>query len=488
MRNEWNRNWIVGGLLAIVIGSMGTSAWAREKPGPREMKKTPAPPTFKAVWYNPSQPEPKRIYPLAVILASKDFPVGPEDFWIQTLWRRNYCAVVLTVPNDDWSSVRVDHLQSRIASFPKKVVADPDRVLLIGQGATGSLALRWLEGDPQSICGAVLISSTPMEIIPAGGFALWSPRKEAWSVPIWAVAGDSSDDSIVTLGMWRKLAQTAPDEASLTIDVRLGKKGGHLQPDEEITSWLTSITEGKKPAVGPDRQAEAIQKKNAPFASSMRKLLEKPVAAVGAAGGPLTKTEGPMRISLSIPQGWVRHDAGEIAYKPSETVTNPEGKKHTVPASPYVQVRLIPRILGAKRYALISVAGPAVGGPRAADVLDRCEDRLVRKGYYPFVVDRWTQGSREVRLAAVLFARSGKWIQWLAVYGASDAKGDPAVSPLVMLMTPSQTPQMESLAHVFGQLQQSVKVSWIGPKPKPKPSGAKSGAVPKGRPEPIREP
>ena len=143
----------------------------------QQLARQAAPPTLDVTWYRPHEERKGKMNPVAVVLASKAFPVSTKDFWVRTLWQENYCTLVLTTESDkNWGAIRTTSVMKEIADIPEEVPADPNRLLLIVDTHTGRLAMRMLDTFPNRIIGVVFISFTPVQITPMGP-GLWQPGR-----------------------------------------------------------------------------------------------------------------------------------------------------------------------------------------------------------------------------------------------------------------------------------------------------------------------
>ncbi len=314
------------GVVILAVGSLSAvSAPAEENRNTtssnlrEELVRSAAPVELKSTWYGPRKVQKGKTYPLAVLLASRRFPVTKEGFWIRTLWEQNFCTLLLTSNSKSWSTVRVKQVLEKISARPGELPADK-RLLLVADAETGPLALRMMDGLADRIVGVVLISVPPLEIT-ATGPALWSPRPEVWKVPVWCVVGTRPKDAARLLEMWRKVACFAPPQAPLTIDPRMGRGIGHILPDEAITNWLNRIAAGEKPPRGPDRQVQEEMKQFGSVAQAIRKCMENPPGAAEV-GQKISKEEGPFIASIVASKGWVRDKQGEKPYNPKGLQAN----------------------------------------------------------------------------------------------------------------------------------------------------------------------
>jgi hypothetical protein len=407
---------------------------------------------LKATWYPPRKIVKDVKNPLAVLLASPKFPVTNNDYWVQALWRLNFCTLVLQSETPDWSNVRVDHAMKEIVRCPQRVNIDPKRVLLVADKTTGGLAIRWMDGYP-GLAGVVLISTPPVERT-AHGLTLWTPRKETWGVPIWTVVGTNPTGAAGVLGMWRKLAGKAPANASLTIDTRLGRGGGFLLPDEAIENWLETIAADKRPASGPDRQAEEQKKQYISIAEALRKQMVDSAAAAAPSSEQATKKDGPFTITVSIPDGWRRIEKRERAYNPDSRQTDSLGKPIKTGQNPFAEIYLSPQL---KRPFFVRVCA-AKWDQNAAKLLNRYDRGLLRIGCLSVPLVQWRQDKWAYRVSSILMSVGGKWHRWLTLSAARDGTKNDPVAPLILMMDASDKPDLPAMATAMKRLCKSVKV------------------------------
>ncbi|MBN1943984.1 MAG: hypothetical protein JW849_11885 [Phycisphaerae bacterium] len=409
-----------------------------------------APAALDATWYRPHVEHRGKVNPLAVILASKDFPASTKGFWVPTLWKENFCALVLTTqPPGHWSSIRLAAVLREIQDAPKEVPADTNRLLLVADTQTGPLAMRLLETYPRRIAGVVFISFTPIRITPTGP-GLWEPAEDVWSIPVWSVVGTKGKNAAKVLELWRKFAARAPMDASVCVDTRLGRGTGHLLPDEAILPWLRSIWAGERPTPGPDRQAEAERKQFADLAVRIRRAVQGGVLPMP--GGELvTKTEGPFRLTVRAPEGWWRDQEGEKAYSLQGARTDKQGRTLADERNPYTEVYLTPK----RRGPFFVRVRAAKSAGRGETVLRDFEKLVAAKGYLSVSMDRWNQDGWTWDVSTYLLAWGENWQRWTILTAVRDAA---PVTPLIMVMDASDTPDPKAMASAMRSMIDSVRV------------------------------
>ncbi|MBN1554923.1 MAG: hypothetical protein JXA11_09270 [Phycisphaerae bacterium] len=451
----------------MVAGAVSFCAAQGNSPAPddtaaklrQHLARQVTPATLEAVWYRPHVEHKGKTNPVAVILASKDFPASTKDFWVPTLWKENYCTLVVTTqPPDQWSSIRLAAVLREIQDAPEEVPADTNRLLLIADTKTGPLATRLLETYPTRVIGAVFISFTPTRITPTGP-GLWQPTKDVWSIPIWSVVGTKGKSTTKVLELWRKLAARAPAEAPLCVDPRLGRRNGHLLPDETILPWIQALWNGKTPAPGPDRQAEAERKQFADLAKQIRQAVQQRPTPLPA-GESVTKTEGPFRLSVQTPEGWWRDRDGEKAYNPQGPRTDKLGRIIAEDQNPYAEIYLTPKRRGPFFVRLRAAESQTNGETLLKDF----EKLVAEKGYLPVSLERWNQDGRLIDVSVYLLAWEGNWHRWVVLTAVSH---DTPVAPLIMVMDASDAPDPRAMATAMRSMLDSVRVEKINPdKPK----------------------
>ncbi|MCD4823195.1 MAG: hypothetical protein K8S55_01195 [Phycisphaerae bacterium] len=415
---------------------------------------------FRATWYPPAEIPKNKTVPLAVILASKKFPATNDDYWVKTLWKRNFGTVVLELESGEWSNVRVHQVLAELLRCPASIPADKNRLLLIADNTSAPVALRMIQGISKRLAGAVLISVIPVEITRSGR-ALWSPGRAGWSVPIWAIAGMRPNGNANVLNMWRKLGSVAPAGSSLTIDTRIGRAGGFLLPDETISNWLTTIAAGKKPATGPDRQAQAEIKTYTAFAKALRKTYKAAAnaPAVQSRNENISKTDGPFVISLQPPDNWKRHPSAEKVYNPKNRPVDAEGKSIRIGRTYYAEVYIAPEVRTKPFYAKIRAA--KFSGT-AAGLLDDFTRRIGRGGYFAVPLLRWSEGRWTYEVYSILLMWKGKWHRWMTLVAAGPGSKQAPAAPLIMVMDASGQPNAAQMTAIMKQLVNTTKVRWLG--------------------------
>ena len=445
---------LTAGSLSVVSASGGENQDAASSLRD-EMSRLAAPDELKPTWYRPREVQKGRTYPLAVILASQQFPTTNESFWIRTLWERNFCTLLLTCDSESWSTVRVRQVMDRISVRPAEVPAD-ERLLLVADAETGPLALRMTDGLADQMVGLVLISVPPVEIT-AMGPALWSPRPEVWKVPIWSVVGTRPKDSALLLEMWRKVACFAPPTALLSIDPRMGRGIGHLLPDEAIKDWLGRIAAGEKPRRGPDRQVEGEKEQFGSLAQAIRKQMEKPSGGAEA-GQKITKREGPFVVSMVAPKGWGRDKQGEKPFNPKGFQADMQGKNLPPGRNPYVEIYVTPSRRGPFFARIRAAEWPG----SAAKLLNDFAHGLGAKGYLPVVIQHWEDGDWTYEVCSIQLVWGERWHRWIVLSGAKGGSKLSPGAPLIMVLNASDMPDPAEMAAAMKQLVRSVQIDWIG--------------------------
>ena len=420
-----------------------------------KMARSTAPVELKSTWYCPREVQKGRTYPLAVVLASQEFPTTNESFWIRMLWERNFCTLLLTCDSKNWSDVSVRQVMDKISARPAEVPGD-ERLLLVADAETGPLAMLLTDGLANQMVGLVLISVPPMESTPTG-LALWSPRPEVWKVPIWSVVGTRPKDAALLLEMWRKVACFAPPAAALSIDPRMGRGVGHILPDEAIENWLDSIAAGEKPRPGPDRQVAGEKKQFGSLAQGIRKQMENP-SGNDEGGQKITKKEGPFGVSMVAPRGWLRDKQGEKPYNPKGFRADLQGKSLPPGRNPYVEVYVTP----SRRGPFFARVRAAEWSGSGAKLLNDFARQLGTKGYLPVVLQHWEDGDWTYEVCSIQLVWGERWHRWIVLSGAKGgSKASPGV-PLIMVLNASDRPDPAEMAAGMKQLVRSVQIDWIG--------------------------
>lgn len=450
-----SRVWL---LVVCGVSFLGLTSWAWAEPtsttlpGKKMATKT-AKPILAGTWYGPKKAFQGQKYPLAVILASKDFPVGRDDYWIHTLRLLNYSTLVLKCSKDKWKNVGVSQIKGQIARCPKSIPADPSQILLICDQASAPLAMRFMDGYPKEMIGIVLISVSPIEIT-SRGLSLWSPRPESWTVPIWAIVGTGPKDAGKVLKMWRKLQSYAPAEASMTVDTRIGRGVGHLLPDESIVAWLQSAAAGEKPKPGIDQQAQEERKRFSILADAMAGIMEQ-TKSIARAGRTFTKTEGPFVISFVAPAGWERDLAGERKYNPRGLAADKDGLPLDGKKNPYSEIYITPKRQGSFFARVYTVEWKKTSTELLADY----HRKLVRKGYLQASIKRWQQGAWAYEISSIMIPWQGKWARWLTFAAARGGSPEKPAGTIVLVMDSSGNIDGTAMAGALKRICKSVITS-----------------------------
>ncbi len=438
------------GWVAPSVSAQEASAGDPTAPLRDRLVREAAPPTLEATWYRPHEEEPGQTNPLAVILASEHFPVSTKDYWVPTLWKQNFCTLVLaTEGGKSWSGIRTPAVLKELLDPPEEVSSDSDRLLLIADAHTGPLAMQLMNGLAERLLGAVFINVTPVEISPTGP-ALWQPRTEVWRIPIWSVVGTQAKQAGKTLELWRKVAARAPSSASLTIDTRPDRGRGHLLPDPAISVWLESVHSGRRPAPGPDRQVEAERKQYAKLATEIRQAVQNDTDTLPA-GKKLSKTDGPFTLSVLAPQHWWRDREAEKAYHPQGPQIDAKGRMLDEGRSPYAEMYFTPKRRGPFFVRVRATEGTGDG----AKLLGDFEQLVAAKGYLPVSLERWTSGPWTYDVSSYLLLWRDHWHRWIILTAASETT--PA-APLIMVMDATGAPAPQRLARTLRYFLQSTRV------------------------------
>lgn len=429
----------------------------------QQLARDAKPVELTGTWYPPAKTSASQRCPLVVVLASKDFPTEPKDYWVRTPWSKGCATVVLRAGQGRWSAVRSTQVIRQVARCPKTIPADLNRLVLVADAETGPLAMRVLDGYTDRIAGAVFLSVLPIQMNPDGP-SLWTPRKPIWAIPLWAVAGTRPQDAAAMLEQWRKLAASAPPSASITIDARLGRGKGHLLPGEAFEDWLASLASGQRPSPGPDPQARAEQKQFAPLAESLRQAVE--TAPPAEPGQELLKEEGPFRLHLQAPKDWLRDEEGERPYNPRGTTVDSQGRSLPGVKNPYAELYVTPQPRGPFFARLCGARWNSTG----AKLLDDYNRRLRRKGYLPVVLQRWQQDGWTCEVATVQMIWKDAWHRWVVLSAARDASKNNPAAPLVMVMDASDAPDPQAMASALKRLIADARVEALvqsAPAPRP---------------------
>ena len=402
---------------------------------------------LRATWYRPRSIRPGATAPVAIVLAGKALPAGPESPWVRRLWQANVCTVILRLSSPDatdadWSRIRPGQVAEKASVPPKAVPADTRRFILVADGATAKLALGVARTYPERVAGVVFLGVSPTETR-NGKAGLWSLTAGDWTPAFWAVVGTDPVESAETLSQWRRLACRAPADASLTIDTRLDAGRGEIQPDPEIAAWLSSLAAGKRPSPGPDRQARAEQKRWTPTARAIARQVQTPTSM--PAGQRVEKREGPFLLRSAVPPAWRRDESQERAYDPRGSDSGPQ---------PYAELCFTPK--GAGEAVLRVCAGLWRGG--AGDLLDDYRRYMVNKGYTAIPLAAWKHGEWTCRAWSVLLPWKGTWYRWTCLAAAQDGSPDEPTAPLVVLLDPSEKPDPRALGTMLGGLLPTVEV------------------------------
>lgn len=377
-------------------------------------------------------------FPLAVVLQE---PKGIGALLGSTFPRKQWGILSVALPKeaDEWAPGDAQLIAGEIDSRRNEIWLDANRAVLVAGPHGGPAALEFINRFPNKIAAAVLVGVKPVASGAAGG--LWTPNKEAWKVPIWAVTGTEGNEAIDTLRMWRRVAAAAPKDAGLTIDTRLVKEGNAIEPDAAIGKWLEAVAAGKRPALGPDRQLEEEKHHYALPAEALRKVAKSAVA--GQVGLHLAKRQAPISLSVGPPRNWGRDPRNERDY--------------SADANPYVQIYLKPAAPGTLLFARVMGTKAAA---KPADALEEYDRRLAARGYLIVRHSQWEAASQAWEITSVLWPAEGRWHRWLALSGAGPAQD--GASPLVSVLDSALRPNTSAMAPAAKTLLDTVRLAWIG--------------------------
>jgi hypothetical protein len=429
----------------------------------QQLTRDARPVEIQGTWYPPARPPEQGACPLVVVMASEDFPASPKDYWVRTPWRIGCGTVVLRAEDNRWDNVRSIQVMREVARCPKAIPADPDRLVLVADNETGLLAMRVMDGYADRIAGAVFLSVLPLQMNPDGP-SLWTPRKELWAIPLWVVAGTRPDEAGPILEKWRVLSASAPPNASVTVDARIGRGRGHLLPGEAFDDWLGTLAAGQRPQPGPDPQADAERKQFSPLADGLREAVENTPAA--PAGQEYLKEEGPFRLRLVAPKDWLRDEEGERPYNPRGTTIDSQGRSLPGVKNPYAELYVTPKPRGPFFARLCAARWSRTG----AELLDDYTRRLRVKGYLPVILHRWQTGPWTCQVATVQMIWKNDWHRWLVLSAARDASAENPASPLVMVMDATDQPDLDAMAAGLNRLIADARVDALvksAPAPQP---------------------
>ncbi len=412
------------GLVAVAMGADAASQPASQS----------AEPVNLAV-LTPKAAEGKR--PAALLLAAEG-PRGAAEHFTPRLLAKGF-FVFRPAAGEKLDASRVGALLAAVDRAAEGKPLDARKFLLVADAANGPTALALASLNPQRLSGIVLNSVTPVEKS-GESIGLWKPPA---SVPVWVSVGTRPQDAAGTLTMWRQTADGA--DANFTLDTRLGEGLEFVEPDDALDAWLEAVAAGKAPPRGPDHQAEGERKLYEPFAAALVKALaETPAAAPGQA---VSKRDGPLRIEVRPPTGWVRFERGE--------------RKYVAEIEPYAQLYLTPAP-GGLLFAR-ALAGRSAKTPQA--VLDTYLQHFRDKGYLVLVHKSWQAGETATEIFSVLTPSAGKWHRWLVVAGAKVRPGLNA-APMAMVFDASGEPDAVRMSEAFQCLRESMVASEAPPETK----------------------
>jgi hypothetical protein len=345
---------------------------------------------------------------------------------------------------------------------------DGGKLLLVATPKAGPAALAIINRNHARLAGAVLISVRPLEIsleasLEQFDVGQWSPRGDAWKLPIWVTVGTNVKDAAKTLLLWRQVAAVAPAESCMTIDTRMGEGEGLNVPGKAIGGWLDDIAAGKQPVPGPDEQ---VARERMVFESRAKELVNI-LANVepSPAAAEQIKRQGSMEVSVVPPDGWKRDARGELNYHEE--------------ASPYVQIYLTPLEEGPLFARIVGVESDG----NADDVLDGYMRRLAEKGHLIVNYHRRTSGPVAYQVCSILWPGREKWHRWLMVAAAKGGSRQSPAAPLVLVMDSSGKADLNNMAPAAKQLVRSARVLWLG---RPSERKAKDKSPDARQPAPTR--
>ena len=386
--------------------------------------------------------------PVAIVLEPKGKLA--EAFVLK--WRRDltdagFCSIQTNAPAGGWKASHADILIKEFDKLPTIGKLNPNRILIVAPRDAGAAAIATIEKYHARIAGAIMISVSPW-VHKDETIKLWRPSKKAWSVPLWATIPVNITGGAPTLLLWRRIASGKPKDASLTIDPRLNK--GDTHPDKTVAAWISAIASGKRPAPGPDQQ---MIRETQRYRESAKQLLAAMQVAKPADAGPtLTKTEGPMALSVTPPDKWRRVERGERKYDALER--------------PYVQIYVTPQP-GGMLFARANAAKWDAGAPA---LLDQYEQRLAEGGYLAVRHSRWRARGYSLQISSILWPTRGKWHRWLVLVAAGAGSKNAPAAPMVTVMDASDIPDVNAMSAAMKRMLSGVKVAWKG-EAKPKPAG-----------------
>ena len=381
-----------------------------------------------------------KVHPTAALLTSTEAPADYAEGLEKLIAARGFHVITITNSPEGWQTTSGEEIVSLIDKAAKKVITSR-RFLLVAMRHGGAVAMEVIDGSCERLLGAVLISVVPVSRTPEG-IDLWAPRGKAWGLSIWAVVGTNTADAAQTLLMWRRIASVAPAEALLTVDTRLGKGAGEIQPDDAIARWLDDLAVGGKPRLGRDRQVENERKLFGPFVEALEDAMKDVPAA--KPGRQFSKRERPMEIGIVAPEGWMRYEHGERAFKAEE--------------SPYVQIYLTPAAKG----PLFARAIAAEWSGTAAALLDDYNSRLAHKGFLVIRYKQWKVGDKVMEMSSILWPTRDRWHRWLVLACAGPGRKAEPAAPLLLVMDASAKPNTAAMAAAAERMMGSIRLRWIG--------------------------
>ncbi|MDP6045804.1 MAG: hypothetical protein QGG25_09360 [Phycisphaerae bacterium] len=388
--------------------------------------------------------------PAAIILE----PAGSNAEKFVMKWRADlndagFCVFMTHAPRDGWKAEDGIRLLREFDAYVTKGNAggawaivrkvNLNRILIVSPQSGGAAAISMIEKHPKRIAGAVMISVSPW-VRRSESIKLWRPSKAAWSVPIWTTIPVNIKAGAPMLLLWRQISASRPEGASFTVDPRL--QHGDKEPDAGITKWISAVAGGKKPSVGPDRQALAEASRYKDAAKQLQTAMQ--VASPADVGPGFTKTEGPMVLRATAPDKWRRVERGERKYDSEER--------------PFVQIYMSPK----PGSMLFARANAAKWGRDSTGLLDQYERRLAEGGFLAVRLARWQAKGYSLQISSVLWPTRGKWHRWLVLTGAGAGNKKAPAAPMVVVMDASDTPDVNSMAAAMKRILPSISVVWKG--------------------------
>lgn len=377
------------------------------------------------------------LKPLPMVLylhpsGEPQLPRARRDYW--PMLRGRKCIMVLPRSKSAkmWPAGEENYLAGVLADVQKRYNVDRRRIILLGVGGGGQVALFLADHLPEKFRAVIVVSTNPV-VVRVNRAEWFYPNRKTLKTCPYFVANHITQGS--ALMYWRQVrAKLAPAGASISILPVMGKAGMYQPPPKQLGPWLEAVLAGKHPRPLADPQKSAVAKM---FAKAVA-VLPKAIAEAGPAPGgeEVAKTGRTFRLAVRPLKDFERSKSRREATRDSAGL-------------PMTQIRI-----EHKKWPIF-VRCEAHATKRTMDeVLSAEENQTILRGmlYQVYHAGRLTVAARRwnYRIGSITYPdRRRGWVSTLFIHAAAPHKTNSKRWLSVTILDETQQPDAGQLAAVL---------------------------------------